>query len=332
MRNTESFIKLEQKESGDSMVKRARKQIPAGDNTSLLHHVKKEWRLYTFLVIPIIYYVIFKYIPVFGNVIAFRRYKGGTNIFGDYFVGFRYFKQFIGDPDFWRAFWNTLRLSVGYLAVRFPATLLFALLINELRNLRWKKMVQTVSYLPHFISLIVVCGMVKEVLSLSGPVNSLLASMGMDKIAFMSEPKYFDVIYILSGVWQALGWGTILYLTAMTNINMELYEAAAIDGAGKWKQALYVTLPGILPTIMTLLILDIGNIVTSGNMQKILLLYNPLTQNRADIIGTYVYRMGIAGGNFSYAAAVGLFEGVIGLVLVTMANKLSKKFTETSLW
>ncbi|WP_077609962.1 ABC transporter permease [Clostridium sp. Marseille-P2415] len=314
------------------MVKRARKQIPAGDNTSLLHHVKKEWRLYTFLVIPIIYYVIFKYIPVFGNVIAFRRYKGGTNIFGDYFVGFRYFKQFIGDPDFWRAFWNTLRLSVGYLAVRFPATLLFALLINELRNLRWKKMVQTVSYLPHFISLIVVCGMVKEVLSLSGPVNSLLASMGMDKIAFMSEPKYFDVIYILSGVWQALGWGTILYLTAMTNINMELYEAAAIDGAGKWKQALYVTLPGILPTIMTLLILDIGNIVTSGNMQKILLLYNPLTQNRADIIGTYVYRMGIAGGNFSYAAAVGLFEGVIGLVLVTMANKLSKKFTETSLW
>ena len=174
--------------------------------------------------------------------------------------------------------------------------------------------------------------MVKEILSLTGPVNGLLSAMGMEKIAFMSEPKYFDSIYIISGVWQALGWGTILYLTAMTNINMELYEAAAIDGAGRLKQALYVTLPGILPTIMTLLILDIGNIITSGNMQKILLLYNPLTQNRADIIGTYVYRMGIGGGNFSYAAAVGLFEGIIGLILVTAANKLSKKFTETSLW
>lgn len=310
----------------------ARKQGTAGDKTSLMHHVKKEWRVYTFLVIPIIYYVIFKYIPVLGNVIAFRRYKGGSSIFGDYFVGLRYFKQFIGDPDFWRAFFNTLRLSIGYLAVRFPATLIFALLINEIRTLNWKKAVQTVSYLPHFISLIVVCGMVKEILSLTGPVNGLLSAMGMEKIAFMSEPKYFDSIYIISGVWQALGWGTILYLTAMTNINMELYEAAAIDGAGRLKQALYVTLPGILPTIMTLLILDIGNIITSGNMQKILLLYNPLTQNRADIIGTYVYRMGIGGGNFSYAAAVGLFEGIIGLILVTAANKLSKKFTETSLW
>lgn len=323
---------MKQKESGDGMAIKARKQGTAGDKTSLMHHVKKEWRLYTFLVIPIIYYVIFKYIPVLGNVIAFRRYKGGSSIFGDYFVGLRYFKQFIGDPDFWRAFFNTLRLSIGYLAVRFPATLIFALLINEIRTLNWKKAVQTVSYLPHFISLIVVCGMVKEILSLTGPVNGLLSAMGMEKIAFMSEPKYFDSIYIISGVWQALGWGTILYLTAMTNINMELYEAAAIDGAGRLKQALYVTLPGILPTIMTLLILDIGNIITSGNMQKILLLYNPLTQNRADIIGTYVYRMGIGGGNFSYAAAVGLFEGIIGLILVTAANKLSKKFTETSLW
>ena len=323
---------MKQKESGDGMAIKARKQRTAGDKTSLIHHVKKEWRLYTFLLIPIIYYVIFKYIPVLGNVIAFRRYKGGSSIFGDYFVGLRYFKQFIGDPDFWRAFFNTLRLSIGYLAVRFPATLIFALLINEIRTLNWKKAVQTVSYLPHFISLIVVCGMVKEILSLTGPVNGLLSAMGMEKIAFMSEPKYFDSIYIISGVWQALGWGTILYLTAMTNINMELYEAAAIDGAGRFKQALYVTLPGILPTIMTLLILDIGNIITSGNMQKILLLYNPLTQNRADIIGTYVYRMGIGGGNFSYAAAVGLFEGIIGLILVTAANKLSKKFTETSLW
>ena len=191
---------------------------------------------------------------------------------------------------------------------------------------------QTISYLPHFISLVVVCGMVKELLSTTGPINMLISSLGFEKIQFMSEPAWFDTVYIGSGIWQALGWGTILYLTAMTNIDMGLYEAAEIDGANKFQQALHVTIPGILPTIMTLLIMDIGNIITASNMQKILLLYNPLTQSRADIIDTLVYRMGISGGNFSYASAVGLFSALIGLVLVTTANYLSKKFTETSLW
>lgn len=191
---------------------------------------------------------------------------------------------------------------------------------------------QTISYLPHFISLVVVCGMVKELLSTTGPINMLISSLGFEKIQFMSEPAWFDTVYIGSGIWQALGWGTILYLTAMTNIDMGLYEAAEIDGANKFQQALHVTIPGILPTIMTLLIMDIGNIITASNMQKILLLYNPLTQSRADIIDTLVYRMGISGGNFSYASAVGLFSALIGLILVTTANYLSKKFTETSLW
>ncbi|RDY32187.1 ABC transporter permease [Lachnotalea glycerini] len=299
---------------------------------SLLRHVKKEWKLYSFLVLPIAYYIIFKYIPMAGNIIAFRKYKGGSNIFGSTWVGLRYFNQFLQDESFWKAFENTLRLSISYIAVRFPATLIFALLLNEIKTLAAKKFVQTVSYLPHFISLVVVCGMVKEIVSLNGPINSLIAGMGFEKMAFISLPECFSTIYISSGVWQALGWGTILYLTAMTNINMELYEASAIDGAGKLKQALHITIPGIMPTIMTLLILDVGGIMTSTNMQKILLLYNPLTQEKADIIGTYVYRMGITGGNFSYATAVGLFEGIIGLILVTSANTLSKKFTESSLW
>lgn len=299
---------------------------------SLLRHVKKNWKLYTFLILPILYYVIFKYIPMLGNIIAFRRYKGGPNIFGERWVGFRYFEQFLTDSNFWQAFWNTLRLSIGYLLVRFPATLIFALLINEIRTKWWKKIVQTISYLPHFISLVVVCGMVKELLSSTGPINTLLASLGLDKIAFMSEPAWFDTVYIGSGIWQALGWGTILYLTAMTNIDPGLYEAAEMDGANRFQQTIHVTIPGILPTIMTLLIMDIGNIITASNMQKILLLYNPLTQSRADIIDTLVYRMGISGGNFSYASAVGLFSAVIGLVLVTSANYLSKKLTETSLW
>ena len=294
--------------------------------------MKKNWKLYTFLILPILYYVIFKYIPMLGNIIAFRRYKGGPNIFGERWVGFRYFEQFLTDSNFWQAFWNTLRLSIGYLLVRFPATLIFALLINEIRTKWWKKIVQTISYLPHFISLVVVCGMVKELLSSTGPINTLLASLGLDKIAFMSEPAWFDTVYIGSGIWQALGWGTILYLTAMTNIDPGLYEAAEMDGANRFQQTIHVTIPGILPTIMTLLIMDIGNIITASNMQKILLLYNPLTQSRADIIDTLVYRMGISGGNFSYASAVGLFSAVIGLVLVTSANYLSKKLTETSLW
>lgn len=307
-------------------------QIRIKKSHSLLKHVKREWRLYSFLIIPIAYYIIFKYIPMAGNIIAFRKYKGGSNIFGTTWVGFRYFEQFLQDESFWKAFANTLRLSISYIVVRFPATLIFALLLNEIKNLTAKKFVQTISYLPHFISLVVVCGMVKEIVSLTGPVNGLISSLGLEKIAFISLPEWFSTIYITSGVWQALGWGTILYLTAMTNINMELYEASAIDGAGKFKQAWHITIPGIMPTIMTLLILDIGGIMTATNMQKILLLYNPLTQDKADIIGTYVYRMGIAGGNFSYATAVGLFEGIIGIILVTSANMLSKKFTESSLW
>lgn len=314
------------------MSKRSKSAKPVYKQESLLHHVKKNWKIYSFLILPILYYIIFKYIPMAGNIIAFRRYKGGPNIFGERWVGFRYFKQFLTDPNFWNAFGNTLRLSIGYLLVRFPATLIFALLLNEIRHKTWKKTVQTLSYLPHFISLVVVCGMVKEILATNGPINSLIAALGGDKIAFMSEPGWFDFVYIASGVWQALGWGTILYLTAMTNIDPGLYEAASIDGAGKFKQAIYVTIPGILPTIMTLLIMDIGNIVTGTNMQKILLLYNPLTQKRADIIDTLVYRMGISGGNFSYSAAVGLFSAVIGLILVSTANFLSKKLTETSLW
>lgn len=314
------------------MAKTKAKKVKLKHDESLLRHVKKNWKIYTFLILPILYYVIFKYIPMLGNIIAFRRYKGGPNIFGERWVGFRYFEQFLTDSNFWQAFRNTLRLSIGYLLVRFPATLIFALLINEIRTKWWKKLVQTISYLPHFISLVVVCGMVKELLSSTGPINTLLASLGLDKIAFMSEPAWFDTVYIGSGIWQALGWGTILYLTAMTNIDPGLYEAAEMDGANRFQQSIHVTIPGILPTIMTLLIMDIGNILGSNNMQKILLLYNPLTQSRADIIDTLVYRMGISGGNFSYASAVGLFSAVIGLVLVTSANYLSKKFTETSLW
>jgi putative aldouronate transport system permease protein len=235
------------------------------------------------------------------------------------------------DPSFWRAFRNDLFLSVLYLVIRFPLTLIFALLLNELVRIRIKKFVQTVSYLPHFISMVIVAGMTKELLSMSGPINTLLANLGFEKIAFISLPQWFPTIYVTSGIWQGLGWGTILYLAAMTSINTDLYEAAKVDGANRLRLAWHVTIPGILPTIMTLLILDIGSIL-GANFEKILLLYNPLTYESADVISTYVYRMGITGGNFSYATAVGLFEGVIGLILVTSANYISKKTTNSGLW
>ena len=296
-------------------------------------HISRYWQLYAMLIIPIIYYIVFRYVPMIGNVIAFGKYRAGGNIFGDEFVGVKYFKQFITNETFWRAFKNTLTLNITYLAFRFPLTLIFALLINEIRNLHWKKFVQTVSYLPHFVSVVILCGMVKEVVSTSGPINNFLASIGSDKISFISEAKWFSTIFVASGVWQSLGWGTILYLAAMSNINPSLYEAAAVDGAGHFKRVWHITIPSILPTITTLLILDIGGLVGSGGaFEKVYLLYNPMTYETADIISTYVFRMGIDGGNFSYATAVGLFEGIINLILLTIANFASKKFTDSSLW
>lgn len=309
----------------------AHAQDKAVDTIPLWKHVKKEWRLYSFLIIPVMYFIIFKYAPMLGNIIAFRKYRGGPNIYGSEWVGFTYFEMFLKDPTFWRAFFNDLTLSVSYLVVKFPLTLAFALLLNEIGRIRWKKFVQTVSYLPHFISIVIVAGMVKEMVSLTGPINSIVAWLGYEKISFISLPEWFSTIYVTSGIWQSLGWGTILYLAAMTGINTELYEAAKIDGASRLRLALHITIPGILPTVMVLLILDIGSILGS-NFEKILLLYNPLTYETADVISTYVYRMGITGGNFSYATAVGLFEGIIGLILVTIANEISKRTTKSSLW
>lgn len=301
------------------------------DLEPLWKHVRKEWKLYSFLVIPLIYFIIFKYLPMLGNIIAFRKYRGGPNLFGTEWVGLTYFKMFFKDPSFWRAIKNDLVLSTSYLIFKFPLTLGFALLLNEIVKLRLKKFVQTVSYLPHFISMVIVAGMIKEMVSMSGPINAILANLGIEKIPFISLPQWFPTIYVASGLWQGLGWGTILYLAAMTGINTELYEAAKIDGANRFRLAWHVTIPGILPTIMTLLILDIGGILGS-NFEKIVLLYNPLIYETADVVSTYVYRLGIKGGNFSYATAVGLFEGILGLILVTTANQISKKTTKSSLW
>ena len=295
--------------------------------------IRINWQLYVMFLFPVIYYIIFRYIPMFGNILAFRKYYAGGNIFGEGPLTLRYFKQFITAKPFWDAFKNTLILNGLYLLFRFPLTLVFALLLNEIRNLHWKKFVQTVSYLPHFISMVIVCGMIKELLSTSGPVNDIIQQFGGEKINFIALAEWFRTIFVASGVWQSLGWGTILYLAAMSGINPSLYEAATVDGANHFQQVLHVTIPCILPTIATLLILDIGGLVGSGGaFEKVYLLYSPLTYETSDIVSTYVFRMGIESGSINFATAVGLFEGLINLVLLTCANFVSRKVANTSLW
>ena len=249
-----------------------------------MKHIKKYWQWYAMMFIPVVYYIVFRYIPMFGNIIAFRRYRAGSNIFGDEWSGLKYFNQFMKDQNFWRAFKNTLLLNFKYLIISFPLTLIFALLLNEVKNVHFKKIVQTISYLPHFISMVIVAGMVREILSTSGPINNLITKLGGEAITFISLPEWFTTIFVTTGVWQGLGWGTILYLAAMSGINTELYEAAELDGANRFQRCLHVTIPAILPTISTLLVLNIGSLCGSAAFEKVFLLYTPTTYETADII------------------------------------------------
>lgn len=299
---------------------------------TLGRHLQKYWQLYVMMLVPIIYYIIFRYIPMAGNIIAFRKYRIGGSIFGDEWSGLKYVNMFLSDNNFWRAFRNTLLLNLEYLVVSFPLTIIFALLLNEVKQPKFKKVVQTISYLPHFISTVIVVGMIKELLSTSGPINTLIKSLGGEAIQFVALADWFPPIYVISGVWQGIGWGTILYLAAMSGINTELYEAAGLDGANKFQQCMNVTVPAIMPTVSTLLVLNVGQLCSSAAFEKVFLLYTSTTYETADIIATYVYRVGLDSGNYSYSTAIGLFQGLINLVLLTIANKASKKLVGNSLW
>jgi putative aldouronate transport system permease protein len=293
--------------------------------------LRRDWQLYSLAAVPLAFFVIFRYLPMAGNVIAFRRYRPGGDLFGDRWVGLRYFEMFWNDPAFWQVFTNTLIIGGLTLAFTFPLPIVLALLLNELRSRFFKRFVQTISYLPHFMSIVVVSGLVFQLLAVNGAVNAAIRAFGGDAIPFLQQPGWFRFIYVSSEVWQTVGWGTILYLAALTTVDQELYEAARIDGAGRWKQTWHVTLPGIRPTMMTLLILNVGTFMAVG-FEKVLLLYNPLTYPTADVISTYLYRVGIVSGSFSYAAAIGLFESVIGLMLVLATNFISRRTVGASLW
>jgi putative aldouronate transport system permease protein len=293
--------------------------------------LRRDWQLYSLAVLPLLFFVVFRYLPMLGNVIAFRRFQPGGNIFGEYWVGLRYFRMFFTDPTFWEVFTNTLVLGTLSLLFCFPLPIMLALLLNEVRTRKLKRFVQSVSYLPHFLSIVIVAAMVMQLLSVDGTVNQIVRGFGGEAVTFLQQPGWFRTVYVSSEVWQTVGWGTILYLAALTTIDENLYEAARIDGAGRWRQTWHVTLPGIRPTMVTLLILNIGAFLAVG-FEKILLLYNPLTYPTADVISTYLYRMGFESSNFSYAAAIGLFEAVIGLTLVLGANAISRRTVGASLW
>lgn len=293
--------------------------------------LRRDWQLYSLAILPLVFFAVFRYAPMIGNVIAFRRFEPGGSMLGEKWVGLRYVKMFLHDPSFWSVFGNTLFLGLLTLVVCFPMPIVLALLINEVRARRLKRFVQSVSYLPHFLSIVIVAGLITQLLAVDGSINHLLHFLGADPVPFLQRAGWFRTIYVSSELWQTVGWGTILYLAAFTTIDENLYEAARIDGAGRLRQIWHVTLPGIRPTMITLLILNIGTFMAVG-FEKILLLYNPLTYPTADVISTYLFRMGVISGNFSYAAAIGLFESIIGLALVFTANQISRRTVGTSLW
>ncbi len=292
----------------------------------------RDWRLYTLLLPPLIYYFLFHYMPIYGALIAFKKYSPRKGVWGSAWVGLDNFIKFLTDPYFYKLVRNTLLINLYSLVYAFPASILFALLLNEMRHRRYKKLVQTVSYLPHFISTVVVCGLLTNFLRTNdGIINQLLAMFGFARVSFLSKAEYFRTIYVASGIWQHLGWDAIIYIAALTGINEELYEAATIEGANRFQRALHVTLPGIAPTITIMLVMRVGNLMNLG-YEKIMLLYSGVTYETADVISTYVYRRGLLNADFGYGTAVGLFQSVVAMVLIVAANQIGKKISETSLW
>jgi putative aldouronate transport system permease protein len=289
--------------------------------------------LYLIFAIPLLYYILFRYLPIIGGiVVAFVRYNIGVSLFQSKWVGLKYFQQFLQSIYFWRLIRNTLAINLISLVLGFPLPVIFALLLNEVKVDWFKRMVQTVSYLPHFISIVIVSSMVLTFLSPSlGIVNSLLERFGFARTAFLSESGYFWWIYNFMYFWQETGFGAIVYLAALAGIDPALYEAAKMDGANRWQQVWHITLPGLSTIIMIMLLIRIGRLLMIGQ-EAILLLYNPATYETADVINTYVYRRGLLNADYSFATAIGLFQSVLGFLLLLIVNKIAKRLTSHGLW
>lgn len=302
---------------------------------TLWERVRRDAALLVMISLPLAYYALFHYQPMYGILIAFKDYQFRLGILRSPWAedhGFYHFVRFFSTTVSWKVIKNTVLISFWSLVWGFPAPIVLALLLNECRFLRFKKVIQTVSYMPHFISVVAIVGMISLLLSpRDGAINGILKGLGLQPIYFMVEPRWFRPVYIVSGIWQGAGFGAIIYLAALSGINPELYEAATIDGASRLQRIWHISLPGILPTIVILLIMSTGGILDVG-FEKTFLMQNGLNIDVSEVIDTYVYKVGLLGGEFSYSTAIGLFKTLVGFILLASVNKVSSKLSEIALW
>ncbi|QUL57029.1 sugar ABC transporter permease [Paenibacillus tritici] len=309
----------------------AARRIPQEPGRRLIRQIARRYDLYLMLLIPITWYLVFHYGPLYGLQIAFKNFNPGKGILGSSWVGFEHFQRFFDSYYFWRLLWNTLSINLFSLLIAFPVPIMLALLINEIGSKRYSKLLQNVTYIPHFISVVVIVGILTVLLSPSGPVNMLIQALGGTPTRFMESAAWFKTIFISSNIWQNMGWQSIIYIAALSGINPQLYEAAKMDGASRIRRIWHVSLPGIVPVIVILLILDIGQFMNIG-FEKILLMQNNLNLESSDVISTFVYTTGILKGEYSYTAAIGLFNSLINLTLLLLVNRFARKTSDTSLW
>lgn len=292
----------------------------------------QNWELYLFIAPAFFYFLIFHYGPMYGIQIAFKNFIPAKGIMGSPWVGFDHFERFFNSYYFWDLLWNTLSISLYELAIGFPLPIILALAFNEVKDGFFKRTVQTVTYAPHFISVVVMAGIIITFLSpSSGIIIHILTFLGIDAPSFLTDPAWFKTMYVLSGVWQSTGWGTIIYLAALSGVDPQLHEAAVMDGASRWQRIWNINIPTIVPTITILLILNMGSILGVG-FEKILLLQNPLNMEASDVISTFVYRSGLIDAQYSFSTAVGLFNSVVNAILLVTVNQIARRTSETSLW
>ena len=299
--------------------------------TRLGRNIKQHPWLYLMILPALAYFIIFHYLPMYGVVIAFQDYHPIRGIANSSWVGLKHFKAFLTGPFFGRLLRNTLSINIGLLLFGFPLPIVFALMLNEVRSSKLKKVVQTVTYMPHFVSSVVVCGLMVIFCRSDGVLTFILSKVGLPKSNLLTYKQYFQPLYIAMNIWQELGWDSIIYFAALAGVDGSLYEAAYVDGAGRWRQMWHVTLPSILPTIVILLVMRVGNLLSLG-WDRIFLMYNDMVMETADVISTYVYRTGMVQMQYSFAAAVGLMNSLVNVVLLIGANAMSRKLTNSSLW
>lgn len=308
------------------------KEIKAANRKNNVKKVLSSWQLYVLILPAFIYFLVFHYGPMYGVQIAFKNYMPSLGIWGSPWVGLDHFTRFFNSYYFWDLITNTVGISIYSLIVGFPLPIILALVLNEVKDGAFKKTVQTITYAPHFISTVVIVGMIIAFLSpSSGIINNALSVFGFETKAFMEDPSWFKSIYVLSGVWQSTGWSSVIYMAALSGIDTQLHEAATIDGASRWQRMIYINLPYLMPTMIILLIMNFGSVMSVGH-EKVLLMQNPLNMPSSNIIATFTYQQGLLDAQYSYAAAIGLFNSLINAALLLGVNKISKKVSETSLF